>query len=109
MTAEPHEVDMQRRVGCGMVLHLARQGAVNDPVPPDVDQGGEETAVGESARKFARLQAEQHRLLVVAVNDARDASRAPCRPGGSLSGARARLGAQRGNLGHRSSLLNTAE
>src|SRR5260370_36277244 len=100
---------MQRRVGCRMVLHVARQGAVDDPVHPDVDQSGEETAVGKSARKLARLQTDQHRLPVVAVDDARDASRTPYRPGGSHSGAGARFGAQGGDLWHPSALLNNSD
>ena len=76
------------------------------PSTVDVDQRREETAIGERARQFARLQADQHRLLVVAVDDAGDAPRTPRRPGGSLSGSGARFGAQGGDLGHGSSLLN---
>ena len=102
IAADPHKVDMQRRVGCRMALHVARQGAVDDTVDRDIDQGREKTAVGQRARQFARLQADQHRLLVVAIDDAGDAPRAPRSPGGSLSGARARLGAEGGDLGHSS-------
>src|SRR5207253_10235912 len=53
------------------------------------------------AAQFARLEADRHRLLLVAINDRRDASSAPHRPGRALAGALARLGGEAQNLGHR--------
>src|SRR5436305_104643 len=44
---------------------------------------------------------DRNRRLLVAINDRRDASSAPHRPGRALAGALARLGGEAQNLGHR--------
>src|SRR5260370_24787263 len=93
---------MERRIGYRMVLDVARQGAVRRAVELNVDEGREKAGPGERAPQLARLEADQHRGLLVAVDDRRDASLAPCRPGRALAGALARLGVEAHDLGHRS-------
>ena len=91
-----------------MILHVAGQRAMDDIVYCYVHQGRKEPAIGKHAGQLTRLQTDQHRLFVVAVNNAWDAPRTPGGPGGPLSGLGARLRAQGGYLGHGSSLLITA-
>jgi len=98
--ANPHEIDMQGRIGHRMVLHFARQSALRDAVHRKVDKGCEKAALGERARQLARLQADRHRILGTAVDDAGNAPRSPCGPGGALAGADAQLGGEGGDLGH---------
>src|SRR5205814_2909586 len=93
--------DMERRLGDRVELHLARQGAVCRPIELEVDQMRVEAGARQRATEFARLQADQHRILLVAIDDRRNASRAPHCPGRALAGALARLGAEADDLGHR--------
>jgi hypothetical protein len=103
---DPHKIDMQGLIGRRMVLHIARQSAMDRIIHSDGDDRCEETAFGESAGQLAGFQADQHRIPVAAIDDPGDAAHAPRRSGGPFSGARAPLSAQGGDLGHgrRSSL-----
>ncbi len=84
--ADPHEIDMQRRVADRMVLHVARQRAQRRAVESEVDEAGEEAGPREHPRQFARLEGDQDRLLAVAIDDAGNAAGAARRPGGALAG-----------------------
>ncbi len=108
--ADPQEIDMQWRIRYRMVLHIARQGAVRRTVELHVDQMREEAGPRQRATQLARLEADQHRFLLVAIDDRGDAPRAPHRPGRALADALARLGAEADDLGHRlvTPLSNTA-
>ncbi len=99
--ADPHEIDMHRRVGHGVVLDIARQRAVRSAVDLDIDEMREKTLPREGARQFTRLQADRHRLLVVAIDDAGYAALAPDRARRAFAGGLARLGAEADDLGHR--------
>ncbi len=102
---DPLEVDMQRRVGYRVVLHLARQRAVRRAVDADLDNVVEEPGPRQNAGQLARLEADRHRLLVVAVDDCGDAPGAPRRARRALAGPRSRLGAEADHFGHFLSLL----
>src|SRR5439155_20787985 len=80
---------------------LARQGALSRPVDLQINQMREKAGLRHRAAQFARLEADRHRLLLVAIDDRRDASGAPHRPGRALAGALARLGGEAQDFGHR--------
>src|SRR5262249_11247529 len=48
-SADPHEVDMNRRVSDRVILDIARQGAMRVAVDPKVNHGGEESRLGDGA------------------------------------------------------------
>src|SRR5207248_11422375 len=97
---DPHEIDVQWRIADRMVLDIARQGAMRRPVDADVDERREEPGPRHDPGQRARIEADQHRLLLVAIDDPGNAPAAPRRPRRALAGAGARLGTEADDLGH---------
>src|SRR5205085_680796 len=61
--ADPQEIDVERRVGDRMVLHLARQGALARPVDLEIDQMRKKAGLRHRAAQFARLETERSSLM----------------------------------------------
>ncbi len=83
--ADAHEVDVDRLVGRGMELHLARDRAQLGAVEIEVDEAREEAFAGIFAPELARIDRDEHRRLAVAIDDARHASGAAGGAGGPFA------------------------
>src|SRR5205823_573976 len=81
--AEPHEIDMQRKVLDRIEMEVARDHAVLLPFEIDVVDRGQEAARQDALPQFGVLDRDGHRGLVVAIDYAgypAGATLCPCGP-----------------------------
>ena len=97
---DAHEIRMDRAIGHGIELHVARQHPVGVAADLEVEQRGVEALLVELAVDFPRIEGDQHGALLVAVDNAGDVAFASRRAGGPLSGPVPLVSGNGVNFGH---------
>ena len=88
---DPKEIDMDRPVGDRVELQVAGQDPLAAAADLNVEQRGKEAAAADLAPQVLGVQGDQNRVLLGAIDDARNAPGAARGAGGPLSGPLPRL------------------